>query len=126
MTQFPYLPVCSAKTNNLEKIFFEFRLLVIFCLQIREFLFFSSLTKMSEMKMPANQDLESLCYLETMFQEYGFDDGFRDGEKSGELEGRLFGCEKAYDLAKEIGFYSGCIDMWEQLQQSYPDTVPSK
>lgn len=60
------------------------------------------------------------------FQEYGFDDGFRDGEQSGELEGRLFGCEKAFDLGREIGFYSGCIDMWEQLQQAYPDSVPLK
>ncbi|GAA5805983.1 hypothetical protein EDC94DRAFT_600294 [Helicostylum pulchrum] len=75
---------------------------------------------------PPNQDLESLCYLETMFEEHGFEDGFREGEKSGELEGRLFGCEKAFDLGREIGFYLGCVEMWTQLASSYPETVSSK
>ncbi|CAO3636072.1 unnamed protein product [Mucor fragilis] len=83
---------------------------------------------MSDSKVlpPPNQDLESLCYLETMFAEHGFDDGFRDGERSGELEGRIFGCEKAFDLGKEIGFYAGCVDMWTQLAAQHPDTVPQK
>lgn len=60
------------------------------------------------------------------FAEHGFDDGFRDGERSGELEGRIFGCEKAFDLGKEIGFYSGCVDMWTQLAAQHPETVPQK
>ncbi|KAI8048933.1 uncharacterized protein B0P05DRAFT_575944 [Gilbertella persicaria] len=75
---------------------------------------------------PPNQDIESLCYLETMFAEHGFDDGFRDGETSGELEGRIFGCEKAFDLGREIGFYSGCVEMWTELASAYPDKVPSR
>ncbi|CAO3678750.1 unnamed protein product [Rhizopus microsporus] len=49
-----------------------------------------------------------------------------DGEQSGELEGRIFGCEKAFDLGKEIGFYAGCVDMWTQLSIDYPDMIPSK
>ncbi|KAI9263774.1 hypothetical protein BY458DRAFT_230145 [Sporodiniella umbellata] len=80
----------------------------------------------SEILPPPNQDIESLCYLETMFQEHGFDDGFRDGEKSGELEGRIFGCEKAFELGKEIGFYSGCVEMWQQLSAQYPEAVSQK
>ncbi|KAG0776854.1 hypothetical protein G6F62_013473 [Rhizopus arrhizus] len=80
----------------------------------------------NEILPPPNQDIESLCYLETMFQEHGFDDGFKDGEKSGELEGRIFGCEKAFDLGKEIGFYSGCVDMWYQLSAEYPEMISSK
>ncbi|KAG2206564.1 hypothetical protein INT47_008581 [Mucor saturninus] len=80
----------------------------------------------SKIAPPPNQDLESLCYLETMFEEHGFEDGFRDGEKSGELEGRLFGCEKAFDLGREIGFYKGCVEMWTQLIDTNPDKVPSR
>lgn len=80
----------------------------------------------SNIAPPPNQDLESLCYLETMFEEHGYDDGFRDGEKSGELEGRIFGCEKAFDLGREIGFYSGCVDMWTQLANTHPDVVSQK
>ncbi|KAI9472332.1 MAG: hypothetical protein EXX96DRAFT_583675 [Benjaminiella poitrasii] len=60
------------------------------------------------------------------FQEHGFDDGFREGERSGELEGRIFGCEKAFDLGREIGFYSGCVEMWTQLCNQYSDKVPSR
>lgn len=60
------------------------------------------------------------------FEEHGYDDGFREGEKSGELEGRLFGCEKAFDLGREVGFYLGCAEMWTQLASSYPETVSSK
>ncbi|KAI8343955.1 hypothetical protein BC941DRAFT_464194 [Chlamydoabsidia padenii] len=70
-----------------------------------------------------SQDLESLCHLETMFQEHGFDDGYRDGEKSGELEGRIFGCEKAYELGRELGFYSGCIDAWSELAALHPEKI---
>ncbi|KAI8391775.1 uncharacterized protein BYT42DRAFT_610966 [Radiomyces spectabilis] len=72
------------------------------------------------------QELESLCYLETMFQEYGFEDGFRDGEKSGELEGRLFGCEKGFELGREIGFYSGCIQVWAQLAEQHGEKISPK
>lgn len=60
------------------------------------------------------------------FEEHGYDDGFRDGERSGELEGRIFGCEKAFDLGREIGFYQGCVNMWTELSSEYPDKVPQK
>ncbi|CAO3624518.1 unnamed protein product [Cunninghamella blakesleeana] len=70
-----------------------------------------------------SQDFESLCYLETVFQEHGFDDGYRDGKNSGELEGRIFGCEKAFDLGREIGFYSGCIDTWNELAAIHPNKI---
>ncbi|KAI8987841.1 hypothetical protein BDF20DRAFT_832737 [Mycotypha africana] len=75
---------------------------------------------------PPNQDLESLCYLETMFQEYGYDDGFKDGEISGELEGRIVGCEKAFELGREIGFYAGCVEMWTELHNVHPEKVPAR
>ncbi|CAO3608895.1 unnamed protein product [Cunninghamella echinulata] len=58
-----------------------------------------------------SQDLESLCYLETV------------RKKLGELEGRIFGCEKAFELGREIGFYSGCIETWTELAAVYPDKI---
>ncbi|KAG0165217.1 hypothetical protein DFQ28_007099 [Apophysomyces sp. BC1034] len=73
---------------------------------------------------PPNQDLESLVYLETMFQEYGFEDGYRDGTNSGELEGRVFGCEKAFELGREIGFYAGCAEAWTQLAKTHDAISP--
>ncbi|KAI9010850.1 hypothetical protein CLU79DRAFT_772966 [Phycomyces nitens] len=80
----------------------------------------------TEPVIPHSQDLESLVHLETMFQECGYDDGFRDGELSGELEGRIFGCEKAFELGREIGFYEGAIKTWKHLAESYPDLISSK
>ncbi|KAI9321855.1 oral cancer-overexpressed protein 1 [Dichotomocladium elegans] len=71
-------------------------------------------------------DLESLVYLEEMFQQYGYDDGFRDGQESGELEGRIFGCEKSFELGLEIGFYEGCAKTWRALAKAHPDRVPNK
>ncbi|KAF7727882.1 hypothetical protein EC973_006881 [Apophysomyces ossiformis] len=73
---------------------------------------------------PPNQDLESLVHLETMFQEYGYDDGYRDGTKSGELEGRIFGCEKAFELGQEIGFYAGCAEAWKELAKTHDEISP--
>lgn len=72
------------------------------------------------------QNPSMMTDIDYRFAEHGFDDGFRDGERSGELEGRIFGCEKAFDLGKEIGFYSGCVDMWTQLAAQHPEVVPQK
>ncbi|KAI7865930.1 hypothetical protein BDF14DRAFT_1883040 [Spinellus fusiger] len=80
----------------------------------------------TEPTLPAGQDLESLVHLETMFQEYGFEDGFRDGEQSGELEGRIFGCEKAFDLGHEVGFYQGATETWTLLGNTHADFIPAK
>ncbi|KAI8069917.1 hypothetical protein BC940DRAFT_345665 [Gongronella butleri] len=73
-----------------------------------------------------SQDIESLCHLETVFQEHGYDDGFRAGERSGELEGRIYGCEKSCDLGREIGFYAGCIEAWNELAKLPGDKVNAR
>ncbi|CDS03986.1 hypothetical protein LRAMOSA06941 [Lichtheimia ramosa] len=78
----------------------------------------------SEPQMKA--DLESLVYLEEMFQHYGHEDGLRDGKESGELEGRIFGCEKSFELGVEVGYYEGCAQTWRELAEAHGDKVSSK
>ncbi|ORX57971.1 DUF1715-domain-containing protein [Hesseltinella vesiculosa] len=77
----------------------------------------------AQSQVERSQDLDSLCHLETVFQEHGYDDGYRAGEQSGELEGRLHGCEKACELGREIGFYQGCIDGWQELALLHGDKI---
>ncbi|KAI9244492.1 hypothetical protein BDA99DRAFT_544025 [Phascolomyces articulosus] len=71
-------------------------------------------------------NLESLVYLEEMFQQCGHEDGIRDGKESGVLEGRIFGCEKSFELGREIGFYDGCAKTWKELAERHPDKISSK
>ena len=60
------------------------------------------------------------------FQSYGFEDGMRDGQESGELEGRIFGCEKSFELGREIGYYDGCAEAWKQLAELYPNHISQR
>ncbi|KAG2223173.1 hypothetical protein INT45_011519 [Circinella minor] len=78
------------------------------------------------MTTQSNGNMESLVYLEEMFQQYGHEDGLRDGKDSGVLEGRIFGCEKSFELGREIGFYDGCAKTWKKLAEQHPDKISSK
>ncbi|RUP49174.1 hypothetical protein BC936DRAFT_143129 [Jimgerdemannia flammicorona] len=71
-------------------------------------------------------DLDSLVHLETMFEELGHKDGIRDGRRSGTVEGRVLGCEKGFELAREVYFYSGCAAMWLRLTAAFPDRFPAR
>ncbi|OZJ03299.1 hypothetical protein BZG36_02274 [Bifiguratus adelaidae] len=66
-------------------------------------------------------DLDALVNLETMFMEYGYEDGMKAGELSGALEGRVLGCEKAFEISRELGYYYGCASTWIMLFQKSPD-----
>ncbi|KAI9488676.1 hypothetical protein BDB00DRAFT_877145 [Zychaea mexicana] len=71
-------------------------------------------------------NMDSLVYLEEMFQQYGHEDGMRDGKDSGVLEGRIFGCEKSFELGREIGFYDGCAKTWRELAERHQDKISSR
>ena len=55
------------------------------------------------------------------FMEYGYEDGMKAGEISGSLEGRVLGCEKAFDISRELGYYYGCASTWISLAKRNPD-----
>jgi hypothetical protein len=71
-------------------------------------------------------DLESLLYLEDMFQEFGRIDGYKQGQKEGELQGRVLGLEKGFTFAKEVGFYLGFGRVWIEKVQENPTEYPAR
>ncbi len=36
------------------------------------------------------------------------------------------GVQKGYEIGLEVGYYSGCIHMWRQLQERDANTIPPK
>ncbi|KAL1923185.1 uncharacterized protein VTP21DRAFT_9561 [Calcarisporiella thermophila] len=73
-------------------------------------------------EMQANEqgDLDTLVELENMFMEQGRDEGFEAGERAGVIEGQVFGCEKGYELALEVGYYAGCMEAWQLAASQHP------
>ncbi|KAJ3321997.1 hypothetical protein HDU76_013987 [Blyttiomyces sp. JEL0837] len=57
----------------------------------------------------AEDKMENLLHLETMFEESGRDDGKVEGEKLGEIEGIGLGLAQGFAFGKEVGFYLGSI-----------------
>jgi hypothetical protein len=55
------------------------------------------------------------------FEELGHEDGMRDGIKSGGLEGRVLGCEKGFEIACQVGYYSGFAETWIKLVEAHPE-----
>jgi hypothetical protein len=71
-------------------------------------------------------DLESLLFLEDMFQEFGRIDGYKQGQKEGELQGRVLGLQKGFEFAKEVGFYLGFGSVWLEKVQKNPGEYPTR
>ncbi|KAF9434012.1 hypothetical protein BGZ76_008690 [Entomortierella beljakovae] len=71
-------------------------------------------------------DLDNLVHLENMFVEYGREDGLAAGVRNGAIEGRVMGCEKGYELSREVGYYAGCAQIWKAIALSDPKRIPEK
>ncbi|KAF9166947.1 hypothetical protein DFQ27_001206 [Actinomortierella ambigua] len=66
-------------------------------------------------------NLDDLVHLENMFVEFGREDGIRAGQRSGAIEGRVMGCEKGFELSREVGYYEGCAILWHALALQDPE-----
>ncbi|KAI9358930.1 hypothetical protein DFJ73DRAFT_774281 [Zopfochytrium polystomum] len=64
---------------------------------------------------PTTPDIGDLVHLETMFEEYGYEDGYRDGLVQGKDEGRALGQQQGFNLGREVGFYLGACEMWRDI-----------
>ncbi|KAJ4729883.1 oral cancer-overexpressed protein 1-like [Melia azedarach] len=53
----------------------------------------------------------SLNLEETHFKE-GYDEGYTHGLTSGKEEGRQVGLKFGFETGEELGFYKGCVDVW--------------
>ncbi|KAJ3305100.1 hypothetical protein HDV03_002027 [Kappamyces sp. JEL0829] len=54
-----------------------------------------------------SNDLESLLFVEDMFEESGRLDGIQHGQRQAWQDGFLLGLKQGFKLAKEIGYYQG-------------------
>ncbi len=48
------------------------------------------------------------------------------GVRNGVIEGRVMGCEKGFELAREVGYYAGCAQLWKVLAQLDTDRISDK
>jgi hypothetical protein len=65
----------------------------------------------------ADDLLGDLLDLEDGFYKDGYDAGIVDSEYAGKLEGKIFGIEKGYDKALELGKLHGRALVWQRRQQ---------
>jgi len=60
------------------------------------------------------------------FLELGREDGLAAGVKNGAIEGRVMGCEKGFELSREVGYYAGCALLWKALAHQDPERISDK
>jgi hypothetical protein len=73
----------------------------------------------------ADDLLGDLLDLEDGFYKEGYEAGIADSAYAGTLEGKLFGIEKGYDKALELGKLHGRALVWQQRQQADSDAALS-
>lgn len=61
---------------------------------------------------------DSVLDLEEKFYKEGYDAGVNDGEHAGLVEGKVFGIEKGYEKALELGRLHGRAVVWQQRLQT--------
>ncbi|GJJ68334.1 hypothetical protein EMPS_00680 [Entomortierella parvispora] len=77
-------------------------------------------------ELPKELDLDDLIHLENMFVEFGREDGLAAGGRNGAIEGRVMGCEKGFELSREVGYYAGCAQLWKALAMLDQDRITEK
>lgn len=74
----------------------------------------------------ADDLLGDLLELEDGFYNEGFEAGVADSAYAGMLEGKVFGIEKGYDKALELGKLNGRALVWQRRQQNTAQSAPDK
>lgn len=67
--------------------------------------------------------LEDLLELETGFYDEGYQAGVEDGTQAGLIEGKLFGIQKGYEKALEMGKLRGRAMVWQSRVSEQPQGV---
>lgn len=68
---------------------------------------------------------EDVLDVEDNFYQEGFDAGVADGQHAGLVEGKIFGIERGYDKALELGKLHGRALVWKRRQQSAASSTTS-
>ncbi|KAJ4750596.1 Oral cancer overexpressed protein 1 [Rhynchospora pubera] len=73
-----------------------------------------------------NDFLEESVLLDESQYQQGFEDGYKDGLVSGKEEGREVGLSAGFQVGEELGFYQGCIHVWNSVMQIDPGAFTSR
>ncbi|PQQ12723.1 oral cancer-overexpressed protein 1 homolog [Prunus yedoensis var. nudiflora] len=57
--------------------------------------------------------------VETLHKE-GFDEGYGDGLVAGKEEAKEVGLKHGFEVGEELGFYRGCVDVWNSAIRVNP------
>ncbi|XP_039037920.1 protein LTO1 homolog [Hibiscus syriacus] len=67
----------------------------------------------------------SLNLEETHYQE-GHKEGFNHGITTGKEEGKEVGLKTGFETGEELGFYKGCVDVWNSAIQVDPTQLSAR
>ncbi|CAL9121632.1 unnamed protein product [Musa textilis] len=89
---------------------------------ITELILKFSIVSMEQAPGDASDIFDSIVLLDETLCQEGFKDGYRDGLKTGQEEGREVGLKMGFQVGEELGFYQGCVDVWNSLIQVDPES----
>ncbi|KAL4183818.1 hypothetical protein AMTRI_Chr11g157020 [Amborella trichopoda] len=76
---------------------------------------------------PATDDIfDSSLSLEDDHLKEGYNEGFEDGKILGKQEGKDVGLKLGFETGEELGFYWGCINVWNAATRINPDVFSSR
>ncbi|CAM8908967.1 unnamed protein product [Rhodiola kirilowii] len=64
---------------------------------------------------------DSSLNLEQIHIKEGYELGYRDGQISGKEEARQVGLQHGFQVGEKLGFYKGCVDVWNSAIRVEPD-----
>ncbi|CAL9192837.1 unnamed protein product, partial [Musa hybrid cultivar] len=76
-----------------------------------------TITTMEQTLADVSDIFDSVVYLDESLRQEGFEDGYKDGLVSGKEEGKEVGLKMGFQVAEELGFYQGCVDVWNSVIQ---------
>ncbi|THU64780.1 hypothetical protein C4D60_Mb01t30040 [Musa balbisiana] len=76
-----------------------------------------TITTMEQKLADVSDIFDSVVSLDESLRQEGFEDGYKDGLVSGKEEGKEVGLKMGFQVAEELGFYQGCVDVWNTVIQ---------
>ncbi|EXB62290.1 hypothetical protein L484_022178 [Morus notabilis] len=69
---------------------------------------------------------DSSLNLEETHLKEGFDEGYKDGLIAGKGEAEEVGLKVGFEVGEELGFYRGCVDVWNSVVRVDPTLFSSR
>ncbi|URD74257.1 Essential protein Yae1, N terminal [Musa troglodytarum] len=76
-----------------------------------------TVTTMEQKLAEVSDIFDSVVCLDESLRQEGFEDGYKDGLVAGKEEGKEAALKMGFQVAEELGFYQGCVDVWNSVIQ---------